>query len=624
MPRCLEGDVQPPKPSTNLSTLTDADRAQVAKLRGTDPGRLSLLLRGDLDWIVMRCLEKNRTRRYDTPSALAADIARHLRNEPVVARPPSRAYRIGRLVRRNRLAFAAAASVALALLTGSVVSTWQAVRATRAEGRANAERARAEDLLKFMLGDLYTQLDKVGRLDVLDAVADKATAYFASLGPSELNDTTRFSRARALRLLGGVRTTEARYPDAIAALSEAYRQASDLAARHPKDGEMLFERGQAEFGIAFVHWRLAEYAEAGEWLNRYHATSKSLVALDPTRADWQLEQADGEYNLAALAKERGDLDSAKAQFIAELSTLKGLIAADPDNLELRSREEDAHNYLGTIADLQGDFPAALEQYSLQVSLLESIAAKDPKTVGWRNDEAIALLYRVTIEMVTGRYDAASDSLGKAQKLLAALVAHDPKNVEWEGTYMIGRITEASLARRRGDAEEAGRILGEAMGPIEAAAAEVPTDQVFGMLVPKAWRLRAQLQAAAGDPGAAGSAAHAVEMGEKRAGAKGASDADVGDCAKSHVISGEIAAASGDAAAARKDWLRAAELLAARARASRDWRLLDPQARAQAWLGRLGDARSTINRLTTLGYVPIDPWPDLDGLAAAKSSDPQPK
>ena len=93
-----------------------------------------MLLRGDLDWIVMRCLEKNRARRYETPTALAADIAHHLNDEPVAASPPSRLYRFGKFVRRNRIA----------VLRrpprwpgprgrASVVSTWQAVRATRAE-----------------------------------------------------------------------------------------------------------------------------------------------------------------------------------------------------------------------------------------------------------------------------------------------------------------------------------------------------------------------------------------------------------------------------------------------------------------------------------------------------------
>src|SRR5208282_743349 len=119
-------EVEPPRPSRNLSTLADADLAAVARLRGTDPARLSFLLRGDLDWIVMRCLEKNRTRRYETPTALAADIARYLNDEPVVASPPNRLYRFGKFFRRNRLAVIAASSVAVALVAGTLVSTWQA------------------------------------------------------------------------------------------------------------------------------------------------------------------------------------------------------------------------------------------------------------------------------------------------------------------------------------------------------------------------------------------------------------------------------------------------------------------------------------------------------------------
>ncbi len=194
-------EVEPPRPSTNLSTLNGADQDKVARLRNTDPGRLSLLLRGDLDWIVMRCLEKNRTRRYATPNALAADIVRHIHHEPVVARPASQFYRFSRLIRRHRLASIAVAAVAAALILGTIVSTWQAVRATRAERRALAERAaavaarhRADDLLKFMLGDLYDQLHRAGKLELLDSVADKATAYLATLDPADRNDIPRNSR----------------------------------------------------------------------------------------------------------------------------------------------------------------------------------------------------------------------------------------------------------------------------------------------------------------------------------------------------------------------------------------------------------------------------------------------
>src|SRR6185503_5955042 len=89
-------------------------------------------IHNDLDWIVMKCLEKDRARRYETANGLASDLQRHLNNEAVLARPPSAAYRFEKLVRRNTLAFAAVTAIASVLVLGAIVSTWQAVRATRA------------------------------------------------------------------------------------------------------------------------------------------------------------------------------------------------------------------------------------------------------------------------------------------------------------------------------------------------------------------------------------------------------------------------------------------------------------------------------------------------------------
>jgi hypothetical protein len=101
-------------------------------------------VKGDLDWIVMKALEKDRTRRYETASDLAKDVQRHLDSEPVLARPPTRRYRVQKLIRRNRGAFTAAFLIAGALLVGSGVSIWQAVRATHAERNAlSAQRQEA-------------------------------------------------------------------------------------------------------------------------------------------------------------------------------------------------------------------------------------------------------------------------------------------------------------------------------------------------------------------------------------------------------------------------------------------------------------------------------------------------
>src|SRR5262249_41525196 len=114
-----------------------------AKHRKTEAPKLLHAIRGDLDWIVMKCLEKDRSRRYETANGLAMDLQRHLANETVQARPPSTAYRVQKAIRRNRAAFAAAALIAAILLVASVVSTWQAVRATHAEAAANHQTATA-------------------------------------------------------------------------------------------------------------------------------------------------------------------------------------------------------------------------------------------------------------------------------------------------------------------------------------------------------------------------------------------------------------------------------------------------------------------------------------------------
>ena len=133
---------EPPRPSTRLSTMQNEERTVVAKNRSMEVNALAKTFKGDLDWIVMKALEKDRTHRYETANGLATDLKRYLNHEPVVARPPSSAYRFQKLVRRNKLAFAAAGAVACALLLGIIATTWQASRATHAMQEALAAQTR--------------------------------------------------------------------------------------------------------------------------------------------------------------------------------------------------------------------------------------------------------------------------------------------------------------------------------------------------------------------------------------------------------------------------------------------------------------------------------------------------
>ena len=125
-------EIEPSRPSTRLSTMVGADLIAIAKHRNVESPRLIRLLRGDLDWIVMKALEKDRARRYETANGLAADIQRHLTNEPVVACPPGNFYRFQKMVRRNKLVVAASTAVVGSLILGLGGSTWFLLREKQA------------------------------------------------------------------------------------------------------------------------------------------------------------------------------------------------------------------------------------------------------------------------------------------------------------------------------------------------------------------------------------------------------------------------------------------------------------------------------------------------------------
>src|SRR5262249_43216308 len=125
----------------------------------------------ELDWIVMKALEKDRSRRYETASSFAADVQRYLADEPVQAGPPSALYRFRKLARRNKAALVTAALVGVALVVGILVSSWQAVRATRAEALAEDRRQQAEEERQ-----LARQAEQQARQAFQDAVLQRAQA----------------------------------------------------------------------------------------------------------------------------------------------------------------------------------------------------------------------------------------------------------------------------------------------------------------------------------------------------------------------------------------------------------------------------------------------------------------
>src|SRR4051794_10539771 len=142
--RRLIREIDPPRPSTRIRTLQGEELTTMAKRRRTDVTKLTSALRGDIDWIVMKCLEKDRKRRYDTANGLATDLQRYLSNDVVMARPPTTAYLLSKLIRRNKVACIAGAAIVLSLIIGIAASLWQARRAEREATRAAQEAERAK------------------------------------------------------------------------------------------------------------------------------------------------------------------------------------------------------------------------------------------------------------------------------------------------------------------------------------------------------------------------------------------------------------------------------------------------------------------------------------------------
>jgi eukaryotic-like serine/threonine-protein kinase len=190
----------PIRPSTRLANLRGDQLTATAKRHGTDAWKLLHVLKGDLDWIVMKCLEKDRTRRYETANGLAADLKRYLGNEPVVARPPSRWYEFQKTVRRHKFGFAATAAVILALGLGVLVSTSQAVRLGKARLALEEirERERRDTYFhRITLAHREISVDNLGRAlehlgDCPDDLRDWEWYYlerFCRIEPLVLHDT---------------------------------------------------------------------------------------------------------------------------------------------------------------------------------------------------------------------------------------------------------------------------------------------------------------------------------------------------------------------------------------------------------------------------------------------------
>ncbi|HEX4119679.1 MAG TPA: protein kinase [Verrucomicrobiae bacterium] len=389
---------EPPRPSTRLSTMLDADLTAVAKRQSSESPRLVRLIRGDLDWIVMRALEKDRTRRYETANALAVDIKRHLDNEAIIARPPSNLYRFQKMIRRNKLAFVAASAVIVSVLVGLGLSTYSFVREKKANDAAQSAAKKSQQVAGFlqdMIKGIGPEVAKGEDTKMLRAIVDKTADRIGTelAGQPEVEAELRSTIGKVYYDLGALTNAAEMQTDLLGLVEKCYGKEStntasaiqQLAAtmlelhEYPKTEELELRAidiwrktvGTNDGRLALtlndlglVHAYRGELAQAEDLLRQGMAIRLRLPG------DNREDLRESFNNLGMVLCDRGNLAEAAN------ADRKGLDLERALHPEGTVDEAILLNNLANILQNQGDFAGAQTAYQESLLLLTKLIPDD--------------------------------------------------------------------------------------------------------------------------------------------------------------------------------------------------------------------------------------------------------
>jgi eukaryotic-like serine/threonine-protein kinase len=305
-------EMDPPKPSTRLIGLGH-DSAEVASRRQTEVRQLMSQLRGDLDWITMKALEKDRTRRYDTAIGLAADVRRHLRDEPVLAGPPSSSYRAMKFARRHRVGVSTAAAIFLLTIGFTVAMAEQTRRVTRERDRATQESARAnrEAEAAGQVTSFFLRLFELA--DPSEARGQSVTAReILETGSARIEQDLRQQPAlqsRVMVTIGDAYQKLGLYKNA----EELFRKGLDVRTKAGADQAAVAE---GLFKLGYLQVQTGNFTESAASLTKALAIQESTPGVSPVAI------AETIGALGELAYSQGDYAKAEPYFTRRLDMLR--------------------------------------------------------------------------------------------------------------------------------------------------------------------------------------------------------------------------------------------------------------------------------------------------------------
>jgi serine/threonine protein kinase len=367
---------EPPKPSERVLTLGER-LAKVAEQRKTEPARLAKALRGELDWIVMTALEKDRQRRYETASDFAKDVQRYLDDEPVEACPPSRSYRLRKFARKHRAPLIAAGGIVAALVCGVIGLTWGVIAANRARQKASLVAGVTREALVVVLDQNRAPLQTRARLGETEEASLRAMlqTYRQLVSEPGASRELRTNAAQtewgvaALFALAGVRE------DAEEGFRRAIELYKVLADETPGDEgyHARNELGRCYFDLAYHlaadPGRRPEAVEAYRKAIELHRQVSAHFADQPAYAS---DLADDYNNLGALLRDQKDLASAEEAFRQAVALGEQATAGDPRSLPFQIKLAASYGNLGNVVRDRGHPNDSLAWYGKDILLLRPL------------------------------------------------------------------------------------------------------------------------------------------------------------------------------------------------------------------------------------------------------------
>uniref|UniRef100_UPI0019164CFA toll/interleukin-1 receptor domain-containing protein n=1 Tax=Dyella sp. EPa41 TaxID=1561194 RepID=UPI0019164CFA len=274
---------------------------------------------------------------------------------------------------QRRLAAVAAVAVAITLVTSTL-----AVIAVHAQRVAERERNQAEGLVSFMLGDLNDKLGQVQRLDIMEAVDDRAMAYFQSLPNNDVTDVSLAQRAKALEKIGSVRTDQGHLDAAMQSYQAAANIAGSLAEREPRNvaRQVAYSRVLAFIGI--TEWYRGNLPAAEKNFTMAQDVLRRTTVAGAPDKDFIQQWATVDNNLGHVLESQGKLEQAATQYQGMLAHCRELVRGKNPKTDWQELLGEAHNNLGKIALMQGDLATAIAEYRADDAIETALSEHDPR------------------------------------------------------------------------------------------------------------------------------------------------------------------------------------------------------------------------------------------------------